>query len=83
MSRAYSTIKRVLPNLVVLCTSVESLDGVQLLTMLKLDAATRDIPVFSYTCEDESQDFDGAIADIADEHGTMSLGQTPPVARMH
>jgi CheY-like chemotaxis protein len=53
--RAYSTIKRVQPNLIVLCTGVEALDGVQLLTMLKLDAATRDIPVLSYTGEDESQ----------------------------
>jgi len=54
--RAYSTIKRVLPNLIVVCTRVEALDGVQLLTMLKLDPATKDIPVLSYTSEDDGQD---------------------------
>ena len=42
---AYSQIKKVLPNLVILCARVENLEGFQLLTMLKLDADTRDIPV--------------------------------------
>ena len=69
--RAYSTVKRELPNLVVLCTRVEALDGVQLLTMLKLDPETRDIPVLSYTSEDNGQDFDAAISDIADEQGHL------------
>ncbi len=41
--RAYSTVKRELPNLIVLCTRVEDLEGVQLLTMLKLDPETRNI----------------------------------------
>jgi CheY-like chemotaxis protein len=72
-ARAYSTIKRVQPNLVVLCTSIEDLGGVQLLTMLKLDAATRAIPVLSYTCDDADQDFDAAIADIADEQGSINM----------
>jgi len=79
--RAYSTVKRVLPNLIVVCTRVEALDGVQLLTMLKLDPATKDIPVLSYTSEDDGQDFDAAISDIADEQGNM-LPQRPAV-RMH
>ena len=76
--RAYSTIKRVLPNLIVVCTKVEALDGVQLLTMLKLDPATREIPVLSYTSEDDGQDFDAVISDIADEQGHM-LPQRPSV----
>ena len=79
--RAYSTIKRVLPHLVVLCTGIEALDGVQLLTMLKLDAATRDIPVLSYTSEDQSQDFDAAISDIADEQGNLLPAR--PAVRMN
>ena len=79
--RAYSTIKRVLPNLIVVCTRVEELDGVQLLTMLKLDPATRAIPVLSYTSEDDNQDFDSVISDIADEQGHM-LPQRP-AARMN
>jgi CheY-like chemotaxis protein len=38
--RAYSQIKKVLPNLVILCTRIERLDGFQILSMLKLDPAT-------------------------------------------
>ena len=58
---AYSQIKKVLPNLVILCATIENLEGFQLLTMLKLDADTRDIPVLTYTTESEGQDFDAAI----------------------
>jgi PleD family two-component response regulator len=65
--RAYSQIKKVLPNLVILCTKIEELDGFQLLTMLKLDAETRDIPVLTYTTEHEGQDFDAAISQIAED----------------
>jgi CheY-like chemotaxis protein len=55
--RAYSQIKKVLPNLVILCTRIERLDGFQILTMLKLDPDTCDIPVLTYTTESEGQDF--------------------------
>ena len=65
--RAYSQIKKVLPNLVILCTHIERLDGFQLLTMLKLDPQTRDIPVLTCTTECEGQDFDTAISQLADE----------------
>ena len=81
--RAYSTIKRVLPHLVVLCTNVDSLDGVQLMTMLLLDPATRDLPVLSYTNEGKSQDFDAAISDIADEQGGLNLLPARPTLRMN
>ena len=56
---AYAEIKKVHPSLVILCTRIESLDGFQLLTMLKLDNDTRDIPVLTYTTEFEGQDFGG------------------------
>ena len=69
--RAYSQIKRVVPNLVILCTRIEELDGFQLLTMLKLDADTKDIPVLTYTTEYEGQDFDAAISQLADDEGDM------------
>src|SRR5712675_801950 len=36
---AYSHIKRVQPNLVILCMSLEDRDGFQVLSMLKLDNA--------------------------------------------
>ena len=58
--RAYSQIKKVRPNLVILCTRIEELEGFQLLTMLKLDAETKDVPILTYTTEYEGQDFDSA-----------------------
>ena len=65
--RAYSQIRKVLPNLVILCTRIEELDGFQLLTMLKLDPDTRTIPVLTYTTECEGQDFDAAISQLAED----------------
>ena len=53
---AYSQIKRVQPDLVILCVRIDSLDGFQVLSMLKLDEETRDIPVLTYTTEYEGQD---------------------------
>jgi CheY-like chemotaxis protein len=44
-THAYSQIKRVRPNLVVICTRLADPDGFQVLTMLKLDEHTRSIPV--------------------------------------
>jgi CheY-like chemotaxis protein len=52
---AYSQIKRVQPNLVILCVRIEDGDGFQVLSMLKLDAATRDIPVLTYTTEETEE----------------------------
>jgi len=53
---AYSQIKRVQPNLVILCVRIEEADGFQVLSMLKLDDDTRDIPVLTYTTEYDGQD---------------------------
>ena len=79
--RAYSQIKKVLPNLVILCTRIEELDGFQLLTMLKLDSETRDIPVLTYTTEYEGQDFDAAVSQIAEEEDEMFPSR--PALRMN
>jgi PleD family two-component response regulator len=65
--RAYSQIKKVLPNLVILCTRIERLDGFQILTMLKLDPDTCDIPVLTYTTEHEGQDFDTVLSQWTDD----------------
>jgi twitching motility two-component system response regulator PilH len=78
---AYSQIKKVLPNLVILCTRIEHLDGFQLLTMLKLDPQTRDIPVLTCTTEHEGQDFDAAISQLADEE--EDAFPAGPVLRMN
>ncbi|MGH7488607.1 MAG: response regulator [bacterium] len=59
---AYSQIKRVQPNLVILCLQVDDMEGFHVLSMLKLDDDTRAIPVLTYTTqqepasEDESDD---------------------------
>src|SRR3970040_1019088 len=68
---AYSQVKKVLPNLVILCTRIEQLDGFQLLTMLKLDSETRDIPVLTYTTEYEGQDLDAATARVVEAEEGM------------
>ena len=79
--RAYSQIKKVVPNLVILCARIEDLDGFQLLTMLKLDDETRDIPVLTYTTEYEGQDFDAAISQIAEDEEEMLPSR--PALRMN
>jgi PleD family two-component response regulator len=53
---AYSQIKRVQPNLVILCIRIQDMEGFQVLSMLKLDAETRDIPVLTYTTEQTGQE---------------------------
>jgi PleD family two-component response regulator len=80
--RAYSQIKKVLPNLVILCARIEELDGFQLLTMLKLDAETRDIPVLTYTTEFEGQEFETAVSQYADED-EISFPASAPALRMN
>jgi PleD family two-component response regulator len=75
--RAYSQIKKVVPNLVILCTRIEELEGFQLLTMLKLDAETKDIPILTYTTEYEGQDFDSAISQLADDEDDFLPTQRP------
>ena len=54
-AHAYSQIKHVQPNLVILCMRIEDADGFRVLSMLKLDDETRDIPVLTYTTEFEGQ----------------------------
>src|SRR5437667_8846149 len=52
---AYSQIKRVQPNLVILCVRIDDADGFQVLSMLKLDHETSRIPVLTYTTEYEQE----------------------------
>jgi CheY-like chemotaxis protein len=54
LAHAYSQIRRVQPNLVVLCLRLEDRDGFQLLSMLKLDPLTRKIPVLTYAAEEST-----------------------------
>jgi len=53
---AYSQIKRVQPNLVILCVQVDEPSGFQVLSMLKLDPETREIPILTYATEYDADD---------------------------
>lgn len=78
---AYSQVKKILPNLVILCARIEQLEGFQLLTMLKLDPETQDIPVLTYTTEYEGQDFEAALSQPADDDDDLLPAR--PALRMN
>jgi CheY-like chemotaxis protein len=62
---AYSQIKRVQPNLVILCVRIAAADGFQVLSMLKLDEETREIPVLTYTTEYDGQESDDEVPELS------------------
>ena len=64
--RAYSQIKRVLPDLVILCVRMDQADTLQVLSMLKLDAETRDIPTLTYAAEGEPQQAEEEVTERSD-----------------
>lgn len=55
-AHAYSQIKKVQPHLVILCIRMEDGDGLQVLSMLKLDDDTRAIPVLTYAVEGDDEE---------------------------
>lgn len=79
--RAYSRVKQVLPDLVILCTRVDALDGLQLLTMLKLDPETRDLPVLTCTSESAGQEFEAVPSQPAEDDTALVPAHQAP--RMH
>ncbi len=64
-AHAYSQIKRVQPDLVILCIRMDDAAGLSVLSMLKLDPDTRDVPVVTYTSapEDETAEPDDDLDD--------------------
>jgi PleD family two-component response regulator len=78
---AYSQIKRVRPNLVILCVRIEDLEGFQVLSMLKLDEETRGIPVLTYTTEYEGQEREDESAD--EEPSESEILVAKPAMRMN
>ena len=70
---AYSLIAREQPNIVVLCMALDSTDGFQLLSMLKLDPHTRAIPVVTYTTDVEEEDEEAE--EILDEPEELPASQ--------
>lgn len=78
--RAYSQIKRVQPNLVILCIQIEDMHGFQVLSMLKLDEDTKDIPVLTYTTEHGGQDDE---EDVAEPSEVEIFAARPATVRMN
>ena len=75
-THAYSQIRRVQPDLVILCLEFDDTEGLHVLSMLKLDAETRHIPVVTYTSaglDDPSEQ---------DEAGTAPLFVSSPSATL-
>ena len=64
---AYSQIKRVQPNLAIICVSLDEAEGFQVLSMLKLDEETRGIPVLTYMSEHGHDELEEENADPSDE----------------
>jgi CheY-like chemotaxis protein len=62
---AYSQIKRVQRNLVILCVRIAEPDGFQVLSMLKLDDETRSIPVLTYTTEYDGPEKEEEVPEMA------------------
>ena len=79
---AYSQIKRVLPNLVILCLHVDDMDGFQVLSMLKLDEDTRSIPVLTYTTQVEQPNDEEEAGEPSDSE-TIFVGTKPPAMLMN
>jgi CheY-like chemotaxis protein len=75
---AYSLIKREQPDLVVLSVRIDALEGFQLLSMLKLDPATRHIPVVTYTNDGDDE---AETDEDADHEGLEFTPQAP--MRLH
>src|SRR5262249_8535684 len=68
IDRAYSCIRRVMPDLVILCLEMDDVESFQLLSMLQLDRETAEIPVRTFVVRPDAVDRDrggygaGAIA---------------------
>ena len=77
-AHAYSQVKRVQPNLVILCVQIDAMETFQVLSMLKLDEETRNIPVLTYTADVEGQE-----AEEAEEASEAEIFASAQVLRMH
>ena len=53
---AYSHIKRLAPHLIIVCLDIDDIDGFQVLSMLKLDEDTKNIPIVTCTVAHEDEE---------------------------
>lgn len=67
IEHAYSQIRRVQPNLVIMCLKMSDRNAFQVLSMLKLDPETRQIPLLTYTVDDSVEPPEVEDADESDE----------------
>jgi PleD family two-component response regulator len=79
-THAYSQIKRVQPNLVIMCVNIEQMEGFSVLSMLTLDEETREIPILTYTTEDAAQP---AEDDVSEPSESALLSLRPSVISMN
>jgi CheY-like chemotaxis protein len=75
---AYSHIKRLAPHLIIVCLDIDNIDGFQVLSMLKLDATTRNIPVVTCTVaseddNDRDEPFERADDDVFSDPPAMCM----------
>ena len=73
---AYSHIKRLTPHLIIVCLDIEDLDGFQVLSMLKLDSETRNIPLVTCTVAAEEED---ARSEGLERSDADVFAEAPPV----
>jgi CheY-like chemotaxis protein len=71
-AHAYSQIKRVHPNLVVLCLHMDRAEGFQVLSMLQLDDETKAIPVLTCTRDDDGLDQEHDSPEFGDAESLSS-----------
>ena len=64
---AYTHIKRLTPHLVIVCLNIDELDGFQVLSMLKLDSETKNIPVVTCTVTQEDEVMHDESLDTRDD----------------
>jgi CheY-like chemotaxis protein len=76
---AYSSIRQVQPDLVILCMDLDEPAGFQLLSMLKLDPDTRRIPVVTYAgdgifaADDEDEEDEIDLEDLTVTRPAMTM----------
>ena len=78
-AHAYSQIKRVQPNLVILCVRIDDMETFQVLSMLKIDEETRNIPILTYTADVDGEESE----DVSSEPAESDMFATAPVLRLH
>jgi DNA-binding response OmpR family regulator len=64
IARGYSRIKQLTPDLVILLAGIDDLPACQLLSMLKMDSHTSDIPVVTWMTSSEQTECEDIIAEL-------------------